>query len=131
MAENKFAPTGQDVEEIFQNISSVKKQADAHLLLELYTSISQENPLVWYPRIIGFGETEYLLDSGRTGITPRLAFAPRQTTFCLYFDPNFLEEQASLLESLGKYKTGKGCVYINKLADIDLDGLQELLKQSL
>ncbi|MBF0806083.1 MULTISPECIES: DUF1801 domain-containing protein [unclassified Streptococcus] len=128
---NKFAPTGQDVEEIFENIPSVKKQADAYSLVDVYATISGEIPVVWYPGIIGFGETKYRLDSGRTGLTPRLAFAPRQTKFCLYFDTSFLEEQVSLLQSLGKYKTGKGCVYINKLADIDLDVLQELLKQSL
>lgn len=131
MGMNKFAPTGQDVEEIFENIPSVKKQTDAYLLVDVYATISGAIPVVWYPGIIGFGETKYRLDSGRTGLTPRLAFAPRQTKFCLYFDPSFLEEQASLFQSLGKYKTGKGCVYINKLADIDLDVLQELLKQSL
>lgn len=131
MGMNKFAPTGQDVEEIFENIPSVKKQTDAYSLVDVYATISGAIPVVWYPGIIGFGETKYRLDSGRTGLTPRLAFAPRQTKFCLYFDPSFLEEQASLLQSLGKYKTGKGCVYINKLADIDLDVLQELLKQSL
>lgn len=114
MGMNRFAPTGQDVEEIFENIPSVKKQTDAYLLVDVYATISGAIPVVWYPGIIGFGETKYRLDSGRTGLTPCLAFAPRQTKFCLYFDPSFLEEQASLLQSLGKYKTGKGCVYINK-----------------
>lgn len=126
----KFAPTGQSVEEIIANLKSKNKQEDAYRLLSLFEQMSQEEAIVWYPGIIGFGQYHYRYDSGHEGDAPLLAFAPRQAKISLYLDQNF-PERDELLSRLGKIKVAVGCVYVNKLADIDLSVLEEALIKSL
>lgn len=126
----KFAPTGQPVEEVIESLKSENKKADAYYLLELFERISREKAVVWYPGIIGFGKYHYVYETGHEGDAALLAFAPRQAKISLYLDQTFPEREA-LLNKLGKIKKAVGCVYVNKLSDIDLTVLEEILEKSL
>ncbi|MGV3006431.1 DUF1801 domain-containing protein [Streptococcus pluranimalium] len=126
----KFAPTGQSVEELMTSLKTKRQQDEARQLLRLYQKVSQEEAVVWYPGIIGFGNYHYRYETGHEGDSPKLSFAPRQAKITLYIDQD-LPNRASLLENLGKYKTAVGCVYVNKLADIHLDVLEDILTLSL
>ncbi|MGY3815316.1 DUF1801 domain-containing protein [Globicatella sulfidifaciens] len=126
----KFAPTGQTVAEVIESLPSDNKKADAYELLALYERVSGEDAVVWYPNIIGFGQYHYVYDSGHEGDATLLAFSPRKAKISLYLDQDFPERE-ELLEKLGKIKKAKGCVYVNKLADIDKSVLEELLGKSL
>lgn len=126
----KFAPTNQSPEEVIGSLRTPQKQADAYQLLALHQKVSGQNPLVWYPGIIGFGHYRYQYESGHEGDAPLIAFAPRQARISLYLEQDF-PERDQLLAKLGKIKVAVGCVYITKLADIDLGVLEELLTSSL
>lgn len=126
----KFAPTGQAVAEVIESLPSDNKKADAYELLALYERVSGEDAVVWYPNIIGFGQYHYVYDSGYEGDATLLAFSPRKAKISLYLDQDFPERE-ELLDKLGKIKKAKGCVYVNKLADIDMSVLEELLEKSL
>ncbi|HFH9921511.1 DUF1801 domain-containing protein [Streptococcus sp. P25B114] len=127
---SKFSPTGQSVHELFAELKTVRKQEDAYKLLELHQRISQEEAVVWYPSIIGFGCYHYKYDTGTEGDSPILAFAARQAKISLYIDQN-LPGRQELLDRLGKHKAAVGCVYVNKLADIDMEVLEEILVKSI
>ena len=99
-------------------------------MLALYERVSGEDGVVWYPNIIGFGQYHYVYDSGHEGDATLLAFSPRKAKISLYLDQDFPERE-ELLDKLGKIKKNKGCIYVNKLADIDLSVLEELLEKSL
>lgn len=124
----KFAPTGQTVTEVIESLPSDKKKADAYELLTLFEHVSGKEAVVWYPNIIGFGQYHYVYDSGHEGDAPLLAFSPRKAKISLYLDQDFPEREA-LLDKLGKIKKAKGCVYVNKLADIDMTVLEKILKK--
>lgn len=126
----KFAPTGQTVAEVIEQLPSEQKKADAYALLTLFERVSGEEAVVWYPNIIGFGQYHYVYDSGHEGDASLLAFSPRKAKISLYLEQDFPEREA-LLAKLGKIKQGKGCVYVNKLADIDKKVLEALLEKSL
>lgn len=126
----KFAPTGQTVAEVIESLPSENKKADAYELLALYERVSGEDAVVWYPNIIGFGQYQYVYDSGHEGDATLLAFSPRKAKISLYLDQDFPERE-ELLDKLGKIKKAKGCAYVNKLADIDMSVLEELLEKSL
>ena len=126
----KFAPTGQTVAEVIESLPSDNKKADAYELLALYKRVSGEDSVVWYPNIIGFGQYHYVYDSGHEGDATLLAFSPRKAKISLYLDQDFPERE-ELLDKLGKIKKAKGCVYVNKLADIDMSVLEVLLEKSL
>lgn len=126
----KFAPTGQTVAEVIERLPSDNKKADAYELLALYERVSGEDAVVWYPNIIGFGQYHYVYDSGHEGDATLLAFSPRKAKISLYLDQDFPERE-ELLDKLGKIKKAKGCVYVNKLADIDMSVLEVLLEKSL
>ena len=126
----KFAPTGQTVAEVIESLPSDNKKADAYELLALYERASGEDAVVWYPNIIGFGQYHYVYDSGHEGDATLLAFSPRKAKISLYLDQDFPERE-ELLDKLGKIKKAEGCVYVNKLADIDMSVLEELLEKSL
>lgn len=126
----KFAPTGQTVAEVIESLPSDNKKADAYELLALYERISSDDAVVWYPNIIGFGQYHYVYDSGHEGDATLLAFSPRKAKISLYLDQDFPERE-ELLDKLGKIKKAKGCVYVNKLADIDMSVLEVLLEKSL
>lgn len=126
----KFVATDQSVEELFSSLNSKNKQEDARKLLEIYEAICQMDPQVWYPGIIGLGNYHYKSKTGIEGDSPLLAFAPRQAKISLYIDPDF-PRMAEYLKRLGKHKLAVGCVYVNKLADIDLEVLNAMLRDLL
>ena len=91
--------------------------------------ITGEEPRLWGPSIIGFGEYHYKYESGREGDFMRVGFSPRKANLVLYIMPGFARHDA-LLDRLGKHKTGKSCLYINKLDDVDRDVLETLIAES-
>ena len=130
MSAAKFKPTGEDVVEFIESIDSKQKQIDSFVLLELFKEVTGFEPQMWYPNIIGFGTYHYVYDSGREGDTSYLAFSPRKAKFSLYLATEF-KDKDKLLAQLGKHTTGKMCIYVNKLADIDLDVLKTMLENSM
>lgn len=126
----KFEPKGQKVEDIINSLASNRKIEDANILVDLYKRLSGYKPVVWYPGIIGFGEYTYETESGIKGQSPIIAFAPRKNKISLYIDRN-LQDRENLLKKLGKHTQGASCVYVNRLQDINLEVLEEILIKSM
>jgi hypothetical protein len=129
MAENKTKATDVDVEEFILKVDNDVRREDSFKIAALFKSISGCEPKMWGPTIIGFGEYHYKYESGHEGNMPVAAFSPRKDSLVFYFS-NF-EGRDRLLEKLGKHKEGKACVYVKKLADIDLSVLEEITKASI
>jgi nucleoid DNA-binding protein len=124
--ENKTRPTDTDIADFIASLPE-KQQADAGTLVEIMRDISGEAPVLWGSKIIGFGTFHYRSKSGREGDWMRIGFAPGTGKFSLYLTYD-AEKLTGKVKDLGKYTTGKGCVYINKLADVDTEKLKELVK---
>jgi len=122
MADNKTKPTKMSVAEFIDSLTDASRRADAKALVKLMQKASGEKPKMWGPSIIGFGSHHYVYDSGREGDMPVVAFSPRKAATVLYG----LSDAESLLPKLGKHTRGKGCVYIKKLADVDLKVLEAM-----
>tara|TARA_R110002072_G_scaffold58951_6_gene149847 strand:+ start:1450 stop:1893 length:444 start_codon:yes stop_codon:yes gene_type:complete len=106
------------------------RRSDAETLLELMSRLSGEEPRMWGPSIIGFGTYHYKYDSGREGDFMRTGFAPRKSGQVVYIIPGYAN-YTLILDRLGKFKEGKSCLYITKLADVDMDVLEELIQAGL
>lgn len=130
MAEPKTQPTDQSVEDFLNAIPDEQKRADAFAVLKLMKQVTRAEPQMWGSSIVGFGRYRLKYASGREGDWPLAAFSPRKQNLTLYIMAGF-EGYADLLKKLGKFKTGKACLYVNKLADVDLPTLKELVKQSV
>lgn len=130
MAENKTKATRASVIEFIAAVESDQKRKDAETLIELFKELTGEEPVMWGPSIIGFGRYHYKYESGREGDMPLSGFSPRKTALTLYIMPGFSQYDEHL-SKLGKFKTGKSCLYIKKLADIDFGILTALLKDSI
>jgi hypothetical protein len=131
MAEqNKTQKTDESVEDFLNAIPDEKKRKDSFAILELMMEVTGEEPKMWGTSIIGFGDLHYQYASGRQGDWFYTGFSPRKQNLTLYFSGGF-DRLDELLKKLGKYKTGKGCLYINKLEDVDLPALREIVKQSV
>ena len=126
MAELKTKPSDAGVEEFLQSVPDERKRADSRTLLEMMQAATGAPPQMWGGSIVGFGSYHYTYASGREGDWFVTGFAPRKQNLTLYLVGG-LESHAELLAKLGKHKTGKGCLYINRLADVDRDVLAELL----
>ncbi|WP_227396102.1 DUF1801 domain-containing protein [Jeotgalibacillus aurantiacus] len=119
-----------DVFAFIEAVDSLKKREDAYRLLDLFTETSGYPAKMWGPSMIGFGSYHYKYESGHEGDMFLVGFSPRKAKISLYFatgDP----DRTALLERFGKHTTGKACVYINKLDDVDEDVLKELISQSI
>src|SRR5689334_14668476 len=127
MAENKTKATKLSVSTFIDAISDQDRRADAKALVKLMQKASGEKPKMWGPSIIGFGSHHYVYDSGREGDMPVVAFSPRKSATVLYG----LSDAEALLPKLGKHTRGKGCVYIKKLADVDLKVLEAMVAKSV
>ena len=128
--ENKTKPTDVSPSEFIASVDHDRRRQDAEILLELFEKVSGHSPKMWGPSMIGYGQYHYKYESGREGDSFRLGFSPRKSNLVVYLMPgyqDFDEERARL----GKHKLGKACLYINKLADIDLDVLEEMARKSL
>jgi hypothetical protein len=130
MYELKTKENDNSVIEFIEQVENPKKKEDAYKLLDIFTEISGYPAKLWGPTIIGFGSYHYKYESGHEGDAPLVGFSPRKAKISLYFAVGDKEREA-LLEGFGKHKTGKACVYINKLADINIDVLQALITQSI
>lgn len=130
MAENKTKPTKVSVSEFIDALKDPARRADAKALTKLMQSAAGEKPKMWGPSIIGFGSCHYKYESGREGDMPVIAFSPRKAATVLYGVTGF-SEAAAILAKLGKHTTGKGCLYIKKLADVDQRVLETLVVKSL
>ena len=130
MAENKTKPTQLSVAKFIDGLKDQIRRADAKALAKLMEHASGEKPKMWGPSIIGFGSYHYTYDSGREGDMPLIAFSPRKAATVLYSMTGFNGSEA-LLARLGKHTTGKGCVYIKKLADVDQKVLKAMVVKSL
>ena len=129
-AGNKTAPTGASVEQFLDAVENPVRQRDCRTVMELMAAETGEAPRMWGPSIIGFGSCRYAYPSGRSGEMPLTGVSPRKQSLVLYIMPGFTG-CAKLLERLGKHKTGKSCLYINKLADVDSDVLRQLIRESV
>jgi hypothetical protein len=130
MPENKTKLTKSNVGEFLDTLADPVRRADAKALLKLLQTAAGEKPKMWGPSIVGFGSYHYKYDSGREGDMPLIAFSPRKAATVLYGMIGF-DEAAPLLAKLGSHTTGKGCLYIKKLADVDQRVLAALAAKSL
>jgi hypothetical protein len=130
MAELKTKQNDQSVDEFLQAIPDERRRKDCYAVLELMKKVTGEGPKMWGDAIVGFGAYHYRYASGREGDWPLTGFSPRKQNLTLYIMSG-LEEYDDLLNKLGKYKTGKACLYINKLEDVDLSVLQEIVTKSV
>jgi hypothetical protein len=129
MAELKTKPTEASVQAFLDSVESEQKRQDAFAILELMREATQEEPVMWGESIVGFGSYHYRYASGREGDWFLAGFSPRKRNLTLYIMSGF-DEYDDLLAKLGKHKTGKSCLYLNKLADVDQEVLRELVQQS-
>lgn len=129
MAEPKTRPTNASVEEFLQSVPNATRRADSFVLLEMMKRVTNQEPVMWGPSIVGFGQYHYRYASGHEGDAPIVAFSPRKEALTLYLESNF-DRYDELMSRLGKYKTSKACLYIKKLADVDLSVLEELIRES-
>lgn len=127
---NKTQATSADVDAFVAGIEDEQKRADAQQIKAMMEELSGHPAEMWGASIVGFGRYHYRYDSGREGEFMRVGFSPRKTALTLYIMPGF-GEYDSLLKRLGKHKTGKSCLYVKKLADVDEGVLRELIVASL
>ncbi|MDG5747239.1 DUF1801 domain-containing protein [Qipengyuania sp. XHP0207] len=133
MAEAKTKPTGVEPEDFIAAVEPERKREEARELDALFRKVTGEAPQMWGPSIIGYGVYETTYASGRDVAWMRAGFSPRKAKHSLYLMGGYCDEEAgerrdALLDKLGKYKTGKSCLYINKLADVDMDVLEQLIR---
>ncbi len=130
MAELKTKPNNLSVNEFLNSVEDEKKRADSFRILRIMQEITKDTPKMWGPSIIGFGNYHYKYESGREGDFFITGFSPRKQNLTIYIMPGF-ERYEELMADLGKYKTGKSCLYIRKLEDIDTDILKKLIAESV
>ena len=129
MAGLKTTQNDKSVTAFLNGIADEKKRQDSFTILELMQQVTGLEPKMWGDSIVGFGTYHYKYASGRQGDSPLTGFSPRKQNLTLYITSGF-DQYEALLQDLGKHKTGKACLYINKITDIDLQVLKELVEQS-
>ena len=128
MAENKTKATAASVDDFLDAVPDPQRRADARTLRAMMERVSGEPAAMWGPSIVGFGTYHYKYESGREGDMCRIGFSPRASEFALY--GGFLRSP-ELLARLGRHKTGKGCLYVKRLADVDAAVLEEMAAAAL
>ena len=131
MAEQKTKKTGESVEAFIDAVPDAQKREDSYSLLKMMQEITGDTPHMLGPSLIGFGDYHYQNDSGCSGDWFVVGFSPRKTAISVYLTCGLHEQFASHLERLGKFKTGVGCLYVKRLADIDQAVLREMIKISV
>lgn len=129
MAELKTQKNEGDVEAFLNNVENKRRREDSFVVLDLMKDVTGDEPKMWGTSIIGFGSYRYKYASGRENDWFLTGFSPRKTSLTLYIMPGF-ERYDELLGQLGKHKIGKSCLYVNKLDDVDMDVLRELVTLS-
>ena len=130
MSDLKTRPTDASVEAFINAVDHTRRREDAQILLDLMRRVTGEKPVMWGPAIVGFGRYRYRYASGKEYDWPIVGFSPRKQNLSIYILLGF-EECEDLLSRLGKHKTGKSCLYINKLADVDMDVLETLVRTTV
>jgi hypothetical protein len=130
MTAPKTKPTGKGVEEFLAGVENDRRREDSIRMLEIMREITGEEPVMWGPSIVGFGRYHYRYASGREGDWMLTGFSPRKSALTVYIMAGF-DQYGDLMAKLGKFKTGKSCLYINKLDDVDLPTLKKLIRESV
>lgn len=130
MADLKTQPSDASVDQFIQAVADEQRRQDAIALLALMKRITQQEPQLWGGTMVGFGRYHYSYASGRSGTWFVTGFAPRKRETTVYIMAGF-EPYAALLEQLGKHRLGKSCLYIKRLADVDMQVLETLVTRSL
>ncbi len=130
MADIKTKVNDASVEDFLNAVENGKKRADSFRILEMMAEVTGEPPRMWGTSIVGFGSYHYRYESGREGDMPLVGFSPRKQNLTLYITSDF-DRYAGLLGRLGKFKTSKACLYLNRLEDVDLAVLRELVAASV
>ncbi|WP_289042813.1 DUF1801 domain-containing protein [uncultured Aliiroseovarius sp.] len=126
----KTQATTLDVTRFIEAVEPLSKREDARLLDDLFRNVTGFQPVMWGPTIIGYGRYRYRYDSGREGDFLATGFSPRKARHSIYIMPGYADF-GDILARLGKHRMGKSCLYVNKLADIDLDVLAKLVRAGL
>lgn len=127
---NKTVETSASVTAFIDAVPDETKRDDARRLITIMKNLTGFEPKMWGPSIIGFGSYHYKYATGREGDAPLTGFSPRKNELSIYLNAEFTGKE-DLLQQLGKHKSGKGCLYIKKLQDIDEKVLEKLIKQSV
>ena len=128
MAKNKTEATNKSVDGFIANLDGEVKRDDANELVQIFKAITKFDPYMYGPSIIGFGNHHYKYESGHEGDMPQASFSPRKTAIVLYLGS--FEKKEELLKKLGKHKASGGCVYVKKLADVDMEVLKKMVTAS-
>lgn len=130
MSDLKTKPHDGDVEKFLNNVTHDKRREDSLAMLEVMKEVTGEEPRMWGDSIVGFGSYHYKYESGREGDWMLTGFSPRKQSLTLYIMSGF-RHYDELLQKLGKHKTGKSCLYINKLEDVDMEVLKQMIRESM
>lgn len=134
-AELKTKPTDTDVTTFIAAAEPERRKAEARQLIDLFRKITDKQPKMWGPSIIGFGSYDYKYESGREGTMCRAGFSPRKAKLSIYLmgaycTPEAQAEQERLFGLLGKHSVGKSCLYINRLEQVDMEVLEQLIQNN-
>lgn len=130
MADNKTQPTNASVTEFVNAIDDREKRADARKVAAMMRKATGKRAQMWGPGIVGYGTYHYKYDSGREGDFMLAGFSPRKQALTVYIMAGFTRFE-TLMKKLGKYKTGKSCLYIKRLSDVDENVLRQLIDESV
>lgn len=130
MATQKTRETSACVQSFLHSVGNRTRREDSLVMLDLMRDATGEEARMWGSSIVGFGSYHYVYESGREGDAMLTGFSPRKQNLAIYIMPGF-SAHGSLLEKLGKHKTGKSCLYVNTLADIDMKVLKTLVQRSV
>ncbi len=129
-SQNKTQPTDMSVESFLGEVEHPTRRTDGQALDMLFRTVTGYSPVMWGSSIVGYGQYHYKYKSGREGDFLATGFSPRKSNLSIYIMPGY-QDYGPILARMGKHKTGVSCLYVNKLADIDLDVLEELIRAGL
>jgi Domain of unknown function (DU1801) len=130
-ASPKTTPTGAAVEAFLEAIPHDGRRSDARALCTLLSDVTGEPPVLWGSSIVGFGAYRYRYESGHEGVAPLASFSPRKANLVVYLIGGYEDRHHKLVERLGPHKTGRSCLYLKRLGDVDLDVLRRLIVRSI
>jgi hypothetical protein len=129
MSDLKTQPSDESVQAFIDSIAGEQRREECQTVLELMREVTGEEPRMWGESIVGFGQYHYKYASGREGDWFEVGFSPRKRNLTIYLNYGF-DEDTGLMARLGKHKTGVACLYVNKLQDVDLEVLREVIRRS-
>ena len=130
MSENKAQPTAESATDFIARVENPKRRADAEALDAMFRRVTGWQLRMCGTTMIGYGSYQYTYESGRSGVALATGFSPRKVNLVLYIMPGY-QDYGAMLDRLGKHKLGKACLYINKLPDVDMDVVEEIVRAGL